>query len=52
MFYVTKFKTDLDDNTMSFPALSARAPNADHDGDARVYGVVKHFELRENREAC
>jgi hypothetical protein len=64
--FITKFKTDVHDNTISISILITKAPNADFDGDEmnvslaidhymaeRWYGLAPHknvFELTRPRE--
>ena len=50
LIFITKVKTDLSDNTISFSVLLLEAPNADFDGDAMTGVLVLEAEMAREAE--
>jgi len=47
LLYITTFKNDLSDNTISLSVLIVKAPNADFDGDAMNATILLDNSLTE-----
>lgn len=45
LYFITRIKTDLDDDTISVSSRCAKAPNFDFDGDAMHLLVIKEMDM-------